>query len=1006
MKALALLAALLALWAAPALAAIGTPVQLGSVEGAGSASQSLSTTADAPIHTTIFVAVTTNGTFSTGTDTAGNSYTSVSLGATNLMRMVYANNTAADLPAPCTVTASETSTTLVVTAVVSCSSTDVLAVGQAISGGSFTGTISAPCTLVAGAATCTITGGSVVASATATISSVIKITMTGSATIALSAADVSGIATTTPLDVTGTQTTGTSTTGTTISPTVSTGTLGQANEIVFGAVSMNGSISAYLGQAPFTDFTGTVVSSNPNIQWSYDIVASTASVAYGPKWTTARPYAANVVTFKGAGAAAAASPGVLGLMGWGTAFDGRDAVTPQTITPILLHRGGSVAPPSNCPFDSGGIDDGCDALNALGQIGLYTVNSQNSADTADGCNLTPNCFFTYARQNAGSRQSAYVNGALPATHPITFNQAGGDYGIGPYTATASLTDPKTYNWAGVTAAACSYSSTNHNVRCNFTGTHAPNLITAHITSGQLICDTCGTPPTVGQYVWSAPVTGGTSLYPYQIGSLVSAGVYNLNGSPADVGSESMNTSPLLVVDGFNFDDVYLLLTGTGLVQVQNNRFTVGANLCLSTGLGNIDWSQASGSDTFVYSNYFGHDTAVCSTVGVLYPSQGATVASFNGTTSGTALTINSGTAPAVGSYINGASFSTTTQVISGSGSSFTLSNAEPSLTEAMTSGPIQSKWQFGMTSANGGGYSVAEWNYVDKYNTPFSSGNMASTVCKYNFEEVQGIPTAHIDPCMQQEPIVAACTVTASETTTTLVVTGVIACGRNVTFASGSPISGSTATGTLNGSCTLVSGAATCAVTGGATVSSTTLTVAVAVPGSTYTVPSFDHEANTVLYNGFSISGTQNGGPTGTYAEGGGLGAISFFSTFGTPVNAPGGYYIQLGSMSIKNNVLIVNGSGNNNQSANQLTTGYAIYLDTQGSVNPGPFPGSVLSATITGNYFDPHGANSCMNISPYIFTSPGGSTTLASTLAGPFGIDLVDGSSVTQASCTGQNSP
>lgn len=296
------LAALALLWAAaPTAAAIVAGSALGIVQNGSSATPTISTTADAPAGGTIFVNTWSTGTYSSATDSAGNTYSEVGLGTFNTsfhLFFLYANNTAHDLPAPCTVTASETSTTLVVTAVVTCSGTDVLAVGQAISGGSFTGLISAPCTLVAGAATCTITGGSTVASGTATISSTIKMTVTTAFNSVMSAQYVTGIATSAPLDVTGTITTGTNTSNTTISPTVSTGTLAQASEIVFGVVGITSAFTLYSSQSPFTDLTASGASSSA--AWGYDIVGATGSVAYGPKWTSARAYGANVITFKGA----------------------------------------------------------------------------------------------------------------------------------------------------------------------------------------------------------------------------------------------------------------------------------------------------------------------------------------------------------------------------------------------------------------------------------------------------------------------------------------------------------------------------------------------------------------------------------------------------------------------------------------------------------------------------------------------------------------------------------
>lgn len=300
-RALALLAA--TCLAGPVHAAIAAS-NLGTAAGSAVTSLTLSTTADSPsgsLVVLVWSALSATPTYTIADSAATpNTYATpikFTYNTTHGLVISYANITS-DLPAPCTVTASETSTQLIVTAVVTCASADIITSGQAISGGSFTGVISGNCTLVAGAATCTITGGSVVASGTATISSAIKITPSVSASLGVSALLGTGLATSSPLDVTGAGATGTGTTA-----SVATGTLGQAAELVVGAAATTGSNSAYASNSPFTDLTAAAIAGD-QMRWGFDIVAATTTVTYAPTWTTSRAFGANVWSFKGAGGAA------------------------------------------------------------------------------------------------------------------------------------------------------------------------------------------------------------------------------------------------------------------------------------------------------------------------------------------------------------------------------------------------------------------------------------------------------------------------------------------------------------------------------------------------------------------------------------------------------------------------------------------------------------------------------------------------------------------------------
>lgn len=133
---------------------------------------------------------------------------------------------------------------------------------------------------------------------------------------------VTGLDATAPLDVQGACTSGTNTSGAPISPTISTGTLAQANELVLGVSSINSTISAYAANSPFTTLSGTTTAA-ANIDWGYDITSSTASVTSAQQWSGARAYGANVWSFKQAGGTPPASRHNLPTTGAGMAANDR-----------------------------------------------------------------------------------------------------------------------------------------------------------------------------------------------------------------------------------------------------------------------------------------------------------------------------------------------------------------------------------------------------------------------------------------------------------------------------------------------------------------------------------------------------------------------------------------------------------------------------------------------------------------------------------------------------------
>lgn len=111
----------------------------------------------------------------------------------------------------------------------------------------------------------------------------------------ISAVSVSGIAASGALD---TQAAGTSSaSGTT--PSIATGTLAQAAEIVFGFVGIGGD-DAFTEAPGFSPNLVNVSATNGTLRSAYQIVAATTSVTYAPVLGVARLYMANVISFKAA----------------------------------------------------------------------------------------------------------------------------------------------------------------------------------------------------------------------------------------------------------------------------------------------------------------------------------------------------------------------------------------------------------------------------------------------------------------------------------------------------------------------------------------------------------------------------------------------------------------------------------------------------------------------------------------------------------------------------------
>lgn len=110
----------------------------------------------------------------------------------------------------------------------------------------------------------------------------------------LSGASISGVATSNALDA---QAAGTTSTGTT--PSISTGVLAQANEIVIGWILIHNGSGDTFTEAPGFTTGGTVTGGSPGaVRWAYEVVSSTSSVTYAPTLGTSEQYWTNVLSFK------------------------------------------------------------------------------------------------------------------------------------------------------------------------------------------------------------------------------------------------------------------------------------------------------------------------------------------------------------------------------------------------------------------------------------------------------------------------------------------------------------------------------------------------------------------------------------------------------------------------------------------------------------------------------------------------------------------------------------
>lgn len=147
----------------------------------------------------------------------------------------------------------------------------------------------------------------------------------GPGAIALAAFSTTGIASPTPID---TQAAGATGTGTT--PSIATGTLAQASELVLGFIDISsGHGDTFTESSGFTGFTD-ISASTRDLRVAYQIVAATTTVTYAPTLGTSRNYAANVLSFAGVASGTTVSPatGAIALSGATPSLSGIATLSP------------------------------------------------------------------------------------------------------------------------------------------------------------------------------------------------------------------------------------------------------------------------------------------------------------------------------------------------------------------------------------------------------------------------------------------------------------------------------------------------------------------------------------------------------------------------------------------------------------------------------------------------------------------------------------------------------
>lgn len=215
----------------------------------------------------------------------------------------------------------------------------------------------------------------------------------------MSCTSTSGVATASANDFFGTSA------GTGTAPSIATGTLAQAAEIIFaGCGVFTGGSDAYTQSAGFTAIDDQVAAAS-GAHSARDIVASTTGPTFGPTLGTSREFACLAQSFKGAGAASTSKSSSMPLLG---VDDG--VYHPRF--PLLIRtgwRGGGLGGPyvapvvANCQFTSS-LSDGCAGAQANGLIvnaNLATTKTALFLNVVGGSGYTNGMGYAWTGTSGG-----------------------------------------------------------------------------------------------------------------------------------------------------------------------------------------------------------------------------------------------------------------------------------------------------------------------------------------------------------------------------------------------------------------------------------------------------------------------------------------------------------------------------------------------------------------------------------------------------------------------------
>ena len=691
---------------------------------------------------------------------------------------------------------------------------------------------------------------------------------------------------------------------------------------------------------------------------------------------------------------------------------------------------GGLITTTSCPYGIS-YNDGCASLNAAGQTGLYTFNSINSLGAG-------NSFFSNTSQGARqSGQASYTNSPYSSSHPIGWNQAGGDYGIGPWTADASLAlayDPANGAWAGtgymnpaLSSLGCAYVATQKYIRCDLSGAGAAyngTAITGSINSSGVLTIATGTSPTVGAYVyWPTPEAEPQTDYilaPYQVSSIIDATHVQLAGGPPTLTTQSFYWAPVWTLSGYLFKGVTLFFgsaTNGGVFNITNNKFLIDVTNCQSTNAAAVQLSLGKSTGWFT-SNFAGMNTGaagfVCSPSASTYPSSGQAQAIFNGTTTNPTLTfagtVSAGTLTvtsvttgyiANGSVVTGTGLPTGITYITGF-STGTLGGVGTYTVRTCTGGvtPSQacsvtasgtatggSNYQLAINSLTSGTVYVGAFVTASGFSNPASYQIIDTDGTNFYLSPSASVP-ALSNVAMSTGPI---------ESNIDQVVYAVNTSGYWTVkynyvdlFSS---LFESNQLAVVYADYNFIHEGVDPANHGNPVVKEFPVAPGSPAVGSIWDIAYQEQNFNTVYTDKWSAAGNIYGGNTGIRAFGGNTGSITFVPNSSTSALS---YYFKWGDWKVDNNIIVANSSTNNYTNTAAATAGYLIYWLQQGPYGYYPSLSGVFD--VSGNVFDTASGAGATSVPVYVGVCPttviGGATHFGPTNF-TNNIDLLTGGTV-----------